>query len=323
MKKTLWGALAVTTLLLTGCGETEKTADQKPEATATITINNEGVTTHYKQAPEKAIAVNQHATEVMLALGLEDKMIGTAYLDNQIYKPLQKAYDQVPVLAKEYPTKEQVIATEADFVYAGWPSAFDAKAIATRQELAALGINTYIQSSSVKVAPTLDDVYRDIQQLAKIFRIDERGDKLVADINDDVQDITEELPATKKPLKVLIYDSGEKEIFTATQNFMNTLVTLAGGTNVFGDIKDNWATVSKEEAVDRQPEVIVIMDYGATTAEEKMAFLKKDPALSQTPAVQQQRFVILPLSAASEGVRVAEALEILAQGFYPEAFSND
>lgn len=320
MRKKLWSAFAVTALLLTGCGEAEKTTDPKPQAATTITIDNEGLITHYEQAPEKAISVNQHATEVMLALGLEDKMVGTAYLDNEIYKPLQHAYNKVPVLANEYPTKEQVIASEADFIYAGWPSAFEAKTIATRPDLTALGINTYIQSSSVKVDPTLEDVYTDIQQIAKIFRVDERADKLVAAINDDVQAITEELPAAKKPLKVLIYDSGEKEIFTATQNFMNTLVTLAGGENVFGDINDKWATVSKEEAVDRQPEVIVIMDYGATTAEEKIAFLKKDPALSQTPAVQQQRFVVLPLSAASEGVRVAEALTILAQGFYPEAF---
>ena len=77
---------------------------------------------------------------------------------------------------------------------------------------------------------------------------------------------------------------------------------------------------TKEDAVERSPEVIVITDYGSTTAEEKIRFLKNDPALSQTPAVQNERFVVIPLTAAAEGVRIAQALETLAQGFYPEAF---
>ncbi len=74
-----------------------------------LTIENEGMKIDYTEAPTRAISVNQHVTEVMLALGLEDSMIGTAYLDDEIYEPLQTAYDQVPVLAEQYPSKEQVI----------------------------------------------------------------------------------------------------------------------------------------------------------------------------------------------------------------------
>ena len=53
---------------------------------------------------------------------------------------------------------------------------------------------------------------------------------------------------------------------------------------------------------------------------KKNEFPKNDPALKETEAVVNGRFVILPLSAASEGVRAAEAIRILAQGFYPESF---
>lgn len=52
----------------------------------------------------------------MLALGLEDSMVGTAYLDDTIYEPLQEAYDKVPVLSDQYPTKEQVIDAEGGFL---------------------------------------------------------------------------------------------------------------------------------------------------------------------------------------------------------------
>lgn len=325
IKKRIWASLFLTaSLLLSACsGEETKTADAKDEQTEQtekIVIDNEGYVIEYEEAPKRAISLNQHVTEVMLALGLENSMVGTAFLDNEIYEPLQEAYDQVPVLAEQYPSKEQVISVEADFLYGGWESAFNEKNIATREELKELGINSYLQSSSVQVAPKLDDIYTDIRNIAKIFRVEDRGEALIDQMNQEVEGITAQLPEVKEPLDVLVYDSGETDVFTATQNFMNTLVTMAGGINVFGDVEGNWATVSKEDAVERQPEVIVVIDYGSTTAEQKIEFLKKDAALSQTPAVQNERFVILPLSAASEGVRVGEAIEILAKGFYPDAF---
>lgn len=317
-----WATVALTAaLFVAGCSEQQEQQTSKAQQSV-VTIDNEGVTTAYEQAPEKAITINQHVTEIMLALGLEDSMVGTAYLDDKIYAPLQQAYEQVPVLAETYPTKEQIIATEADFIYGGWASAFNEKNVASREELTSLGIDSYLQASSVKIAPSLDDVQQDILNIAAIFQVAERGEQMVAEMDADIAAIQQQLPQVEKPLDVFVFDSGDTEVMTATQNFMTTLITMAGGHNVFGDIEDNWATVSKEEVVNRTPQVIVIIDYGSTTVDQKKEFLKADPALSQLEAVQQERFVVLPLSAASEGVRVAEAVEILAQGFYPEVFQE-
>lgn len=319
----IWPAFFI--LLLTACGSNGEVKDaaaneDKTTSTEVVLIENEGMKQEYKEAPVKAISLNQHVTEIMLALGLEDSMVGTAYLDDEIYEPLQEAYEKVPVLAEQYPTKEQVIASGADFLYGGWSSAFDEKSIASREELLELGIHTYLQSSSAMIAPTPEDIYTDIRNIAKIFRVEERGETLISQMTSDIEKITSQLPEVKEELPVLVFDSGDTEVFTAAQNFMNELVTMAGGVNIFGDVEGNWTTVSKEDAVERAPEVIVVIDYGSTTAEEKINFLKADPALKTTPAVQNERFVILPLSAASEGVRVAEALEILAKGFYPGSF---
>lgn len=325
IRKNLWAPFALASALILGaCSDDEQrikqaTADSD-ETVQAVTIENEGMSITYNEAPKKAISINQHVTEVMLALGLEDSMVGTAYLDDQIYAPLQEAYDQVPVMAEQYPSKEQIISSEADFIYGGWASAFNEKNVMSREEMEQLGIGSYLQSSSVKVAPELQDIYTDIRNIAKIFRVEERGEILIEEMNADIEKITEKIPAVDKPIDVLVFDSGDKDVFTATQNFMNTLIKMAGANNIFGDIEKNWATVSKEDAVERNPEAIIVIDYGSTTAEEKINFLKNDPALSQTPAVQNEHFVVLPLSAASEGVRVAEALEIIAKGLYPDSF---
>ncbi|OBW55829.1 iron ABC transporter substrate-binding protein [Solibacillus silvestris] len=325
IRKNLWAPFALASALILGaCSDEEQSIKQatadSDETVQAVTIENEGMSITYEEAPQKAISINQHVTEVMLALGLEDSMVGTAYLDDQIYPPLQEAYDQVPVLAEQYPSKEQVILTEADFIYGGWASAFNEKNLMSREEMEQLGIGSYLQSSSVKVAPELEDIYTDIRNIAKIFRVEERGETLIEEMNANIEKIKEKVPTVDKPIDVLVFDSGDKDVFTATQNFMNTLVKMAGANNIFGDIEKNWATVSKEDAVERNPEAIIVIDYGSTKAEEKINFLKNDPALSQTPAVQNERFVVLPLSAASEGVRVAEALEIVVKGLYPDSF---
>ena len=329
MKK-IWLAIVASMLFILGACNNEKiepaTADspnnEQTEQQTVITIENNDTVQEYTEAPTRAISLNQHVTEIMLALGLEDSMVGTAYLDDEIYAPLQEKYKKVPVLAEQYPTKEQVINAEADFLYGGWKSAFSEKGVGTPEELAELGIHTYVQTSSTMTSPKLEDIFADIRNIAKIFRIEDKGEALIEQMTADVEAITEKLPQVETKLKVLVFDSGEQDVFTAAQNFMNELVTIAGGENIFNDVEGNWTTVSKEDAVDRQPDVIVVIDYGSTTAEQKIAFLKQDPALSTIPAVQNERFVILPLSAASEGVRVAEAIEILAKGFYPESFTN-
>ncbi len=327
--KTVWLVLAIAMLsILAACGNEEKQdatsqSEQVELAKAgasQVTIDNNAMTQVYAEAPKKAMSLNQHVTEIMLALGLEDSMVGTAYLDDAIYPPLQAAYEKVPVLAKQYPTKEQVIDAGADFLYAGWKSGFSEKGVGTPEELEALGIHTYLHTSSSIKNPKLEDIFGDIRNIAKIFHVEERGEKLIEQMTKDVEAIRTKLPQEEGTLRILVFDSGEKDVFTAAQNFMNELVTIAGGKNIFGDVESGWTTVSKEDVVERNPEVIVVIDYGSTTAEDKINFLKNDPGLKETEAVVNRRFVILPLSAASEGVRAAEAIRILAQGFYPESF---
>ena len=327
--KSMWLVLAIATLsILAACGNSE---EQKPATqseqldpaqagVAEVTIENNDTTQIYSEAPKKAISLNQHVTEIMLALGLEDSMVGTAYLDDEIYAPLKAAYDKVPVLAEQYPTKEQVIDAEADFLYAGWKSGFSEKGVGTPEELKALGIHTYLHTSSGITKPSLEDIFTDIRNIAKIFQVEVRGEALIEQMSKEVEDVQSKLPQGKEELRVLIFDSGKQDVTTAGQNFMNELVTVAGGKNIFGDVESGWTTVSKEDTVERNPEVIVVIDYGSTSAEEKINFLKNDPAIKETDAVINERFVILPLSAASEGVRAAEAIQILAQGFYPESF---
>ncbi len=82
-------------------------------------------------------------------------------------------------------------------------------------------------------------------------------------------------------MRVFVYDSGEEAPFTAGAYAMPTaLIEAAGGVNIMDDLEKSWAEVSWEPVVDRNPEVVVIVNYGDVTAEQKIAFMKENPAFA-------------------------------------------
>ncbi|GLW11642.1 hypothetical protein Misp01_67700 [Microtetraspora sp. NBRC 13810] len=95
-------------LLISGCGGTSEAV--APAASAPpgfpVTVADCGVSTTYERPPRRVVSLNQHATEVMLALGLEKSMVGTGYLDDRILPEYAPAYDRIKVLSAEYPSCE-------------------------------------------------------------------------------------------------------------------------------------------------------------------------------------------------------------------------
>ncbi len=328
MKGLAFGIMTAAMLLVSACGSTPTTqAPAKTEQTAApaaeskpVTLTNNGIEMTYPTAPERAVTLNQHVTEIMLALGLADKMVGTAYLDDEILPELKADYDKIPVLSDKYPTKEVLLAANPDFVYAGWKSGFGEKGVGSMQDLEKVGIKSYLQASSSMPGPTIDDVFADITNIGRIFRVEDKANDLINKMKSELDQTISKIGKVDEPLKVFVYDNGEDKPFTAANNYMTSLIKTAGGKNIFDDIQKGWAEVSWEQVVSRNPDVIIIVDYGDRTVEQKRNFLLTKKELADIPAIKNQRLMVLPLSAASEGVRAPIALKILAEGLYPDKF---
>ncbi|MFW5435883.1 ABC transporter substrate-binding protein [Paenibacillus apiarius] len=315
-------------VLMSACGSPEQ-PDAKRQAQAQqpatqvsesrpVELENMGEKLSFPDAPKRVVTLNQHATEVMLALGLEESIVGTAYLDDSILPAFKDKYDKIPVLADKYPSKEVFLSVSPDFAYAGWKSAFGEKALGSRADLADQGVLTYVQESSNKAAPTLEDVYQDILNIGRIFRVEDKAEAVVNDIRKKLEDIQAQIGSVSEPLNVFVFDSGEDKAFTAANTYLTSLIAKVGGKNIFDDIDKGWAEVSWEEVVNRDPDVIVIVDYGDTTAEQKQELLLNKAPLADVKAVKNKRFIVLPLSAAAEGIRAPIALQTIAAGLYPD-----
>lgn len=269
--------------------------------------------------PRRVITMNQGATEVVLALGAEKQMVGTAYLDDEVPAKWKAAYDSVEVLSKEYPDQETVLAAKPDFVYASYSGVFDKKYAGTPADLAQLGIGTYIspfgcgEDNKPLVDVSFDSVWDEIATVAQVLGVPDRAAAIKADQQDALATLADE--AVGAGQDVFWFDSGDKTAFAgAGEGGPQLILDAIGATNVFADLEGGWADVSWERVVDADPDVIVLPDAEWSTADDKIALLKKDPALRDLAAVRNERFVILPFSETTPGVRLADGARAVADG---------
>ena len=311
-------------LPLAACGASPEAGKPAPGAAAApgfpYTVTNCGVSTTYQAPPQRAVTMNQHATEVLLALGLEDRIVGSAYLDDAVLPAYRPAYDKIEVLAEEYPSKEVLLGADPDFVYGGYASAFDKAQGRDREGLGRTGINTRLSIEYCTEGPVgIDQLKTEITEVARTFGVPERGTRLIEEEQRRVDAVTARIKDKARPA-VFVYDSGEGSAYTSGGKGIGTeIISLAGGTNVFADLDDTFGDVAWEKVIERKSEVVLIYDYGGTTVEAKKQRLLNDPALAEVPAVKNKRFVVLPLSSAMLGVRVADAVESLGGQLHPDA----
>ncbi|WP_436319423.1 ABC transporter substrate-binding protein [Streptomyces zhihengii] len=324
--RTAGAVAALAAVLLTGCGAPGAARQDKPAPAAAdgfpLTVENCGVRTTYEAPPSRVVTIHQHPAELLLSLGLKDRMIGTAFPDSAVLPGLSEDYAAVPELSAKEPSFEKILDAEPDFVYGGYASAFAENDGRSREAFADAGIDTYLNREYCgKKKVSMQDVYDEIDTIGGLFGVRDRADALVADLRGRVRTATAEVDGERET-PVFVYDSGDKSAFTAGGRSLGTeIIRLAGGRNVFADLDDVFGDVSWEQVVARRPEVIAIYDYaGAGSVEQKKDFLLAQPALADVPAVRNKRFVVLPLTATLVGVRAPRAVEDLARDLHPLRF---
>ncbi|MDR0886190.1 MAG: ABC transporter substrate-binding protein [Clostridiales Family XIII bacterium] len=329
MKKKLVLVLALMlacSLVLNACAKSTTKEESKTKTAAStdaetdskypLEFDNYGRDITITQRPQKVLALGPNCTELLVALGLSDIIIGTS-LRNHSRGPLPEyatQYDKIPELNHSAATREATISSGADFIYGiDWEFGDSGLDI---DELETYGMTTYMNA-----ATTVEKQYQEIRDIGKIFGVEEKAEAFIADQKTRISAVQDKISGQSKP-NVLIYDSGNDGVFTCSgTNFESLLIDMAGGKNVFGNITEKaWVTVSYEEVLAREPDVIVIHDYDSPSVKEKIAEIKANDMLSQLECVKNERFVVIELESVLPGDRLAYSVEKLAKGFYPNLF---
>jgi iron complex transport system substrate-binding protein len=306
---------ATAALLLTGCAAGAPAETTTPTAVAgmdtsfPITVENCDTTVTVTSAPERILTIKSTTTELLLALGLGDRIVGSAFLDGPLPASLEEAGADLDVISDFVPGQEAVLGLAPDFVYGGWESNFSAEGVGERAGLAELGIGTYVSPAACKgdAMPdplTFDTVFAEINEAGALFGVPDAAATLVADQQSELAALR---PATGDTTALWYSSGAETPYVGAGIGAPQMILEAAGLTNIFADVQDSWTSAGWETVVAENPDVIVLVDATWNTAESKIAILKANAATAGLDAVQNDRFVVLPFAATEGGIRNVEA----------------
>lgn len=323
---------ALLALALSGCSAAASTAVGLPARTTTssapstgtaahtgaraATIDNCGTPVTVGTHPRRIVTIKSSATELLLALGLRKRIVGTAFLDGPIPQNLVGGAAP-PSISPFLPSQEAVLALKPDFIYGGWESNFAASGVGERASLAKLGIGTYVSPSACKEPSEMPDpltfgvVFREITEAGRVFGASRRAAHLVATQKAQLR----ALRPPARPVTALWYSSGSTTPYVgAGIGAPEMIMRAAGLTNIFANVHDTWSSVGWESVAAANPHVIVLVDASWSTAAKKRAQLENNPVTSSLDAVVHHRYIVLPFASTEAGVRnVAAAASVIAQ----------
>jgi len=287
------------------------------------------------KAPESVISVGQSTTEILYMLGLGDKVKGTALWINPVLPELAEIDKKVERLADNAPSFESVVAKKPQLVVTAYEWMIGPQgAVGTRQMFDDAKIPSWIMptecigkdnTQSMDGARTKmfdpNMLYQGISELAQIFDVSERGDKLIADLKSREKAAVAKAKALNLPADVsgvFWYSSADIEIdpyVAGAKGVPGWMLATLGIKNIVSS-QEEWPTVGWETIVKSKPTFIVAAEmnrrrFPADDIAVKRKFLSDDPLAKEMEAVKQNRILTIDANAMDPSVRAIFALEKL------------
>jgi iron complex transport system substrate-binding protein len=276
-------------------------------------VTNCGFALTVESPPERIVTIKSTSTELLLALGLEQRIIGQAFSDGPI--PAELGGAGIPIISDKVPSEEALLALEPDFVFGGWESNFTAEAAGDRAELLSLGIGSYVSPPACTgehqpAHLSYDDVFAAITEAGAVLGAVDAAAALVEQQRAELAAV----PQRTDGLTALWWSSGKDTPFVgAGIGAPQMVLERVGLTNIAAEVDASWAPFGWESVVAADPDVIVLIDASWNTAESKKQYLAANPATAALSAVQNERYLVLPFAAGEAGVRSVAAAKSLAE----------
>lgn len=274
---------------------------------------------NFEKTPERAVSMSQFTTEIMLKLGLCENMIGTAFLEEEIYPAVADDYYKIPILSEKWPSLEKILDVETDFI-TGWEVAFkkgvDSKLIVKNN------INIFIPQSTIDFNADLNTLFDDYLMFGKIFNKENEVKKYITSEKERLEKL-KTITIGKKEFTYFLYDSGTDKAFTVFEGFTPNLLKIINGKNVLSGkgVNKTWGETNWETVIEADPDYFIIVDYSVgireeTDSETKIKAIKSNPKLNQLKAVKNNKFIKVKLAEIVPGIRNIDFLEKVVKETY-------
>jgi iron complex transport system substrate-binding protein len=317
-------------IALSACGSDVADSADTGADTA-VTIENCGREITVDGVPEAVVGLSPTQTELLLRLGLADRIVGQAQTATApLSEDLAPLAADIPVISEDTPpSREALLDVEPDFVYSPTDYEFTAEqGFASLEQLADAGVAAYTATGGCpdrRMAGTVDDLFTDLENLGLIFDVEDEAAALAAEAQATLDDVASRITGLEKPTVAQVYVEGDA-LTAIGAGIEYDMIARAGGENVFGPEDPEFASffaaqINPEALAEADPEVIVFAAADADHEQATREYLTR--TLPEVSAVANDRIVVLSGSDVYPGsLSNIDAVRAIAEGLYPEAFQG-
>lgn len=329
----------VTALTLVGCGSDvspQDDAQDNPRGAAggaadgyPVTLTNCGREVVVDRAPERVVGMMPSQTELLVRMGLADRLVGQAQTSTyDLPETLAAEVADVPEISTDTPpAREDLLEVRPDVVVAPTTYEFTAEqGFATIEQLEQSGAVAYVATGGCferRASAEVDDLLVDIENLGRIHGVDDAADRLVEETEARLAAVDEAVSGAEKPTVAQLYVEGSS-ISAIGAGVEYDIIRRAGGDNLFSPDEKLFeeffaATITPEEVAARNPDVIVFSVTDAAQERQVRDYLRR--TFPDVTAVAQDRLVAIPAADLFPGaLGNVTAVETIAEELYPERF---
>lgn len=263
------------------------------------------ITQHY---PKRIIAIGGSITEIVYALGAEDRLVA---VDSTSLYPIEALQRFPSVGYMRALSAEPVLSMAPDLILAiddaGPPQVLD--------QLRGAGARVL----TIPDDPSMQGVFEKIRTIAGVMGLHQQGEDLIAEIDQDYQVVSTLLSRVKTRPKVLFLLSiGQSAPLAAgMETSAHSMITLAGGYNIMSQV-NGYKAITPEAIIAAAPEIVVVPQrtFDRYGSREKLFAL---PELATTPAAREDKLLVFDgLYLIGFGPRTVTAIRELATQFHPD-----
>ena len=258
--------------------------------------------------------------QILFAVGAGDKVVGVTTYDDYPYNFSAWVAAGNITIDGGYgtPSMEAIASLRPDLVLTD--------NINDGQNLASLRADGY---NVIVLNPTnLTGIYHDISLVGEATGYKTQAAAVVQNITNTINSIDTKISnAHLAPMKVFYEVWGPPEgsfMTSGSTTWINSVITAAGGVNIFADQTQQYPTVSSETIVSLNPDAIFLpTEMGTAPFYGSLAQLEATPGWNTISAVQNNRvYVINGDLFAEAGPRVADCVYAVASDLYPQLFNS-
>lgn len=304
--------------------------DQSPSARPTssgqpVTLTNCGASLSFAQPPSRVVSTYPAMTELMIALGLTDKLAGQ--INTNLSPPLPEfagEYAKVRVLAEAEPSVEVLLSARPDLILADGPYHFDGKRLPTIEDLAKRKIPVYVNQQfceGKKLEGKVTQAFTEIENLGKIFGVSDQATQLAGQAKGRLDAVKAKLSGVQ-PVRTALVTVFDKALYVDAGGLYTDVLQTAGGENLTQQSElpkgEYYGQISAEVVAKKNPDAIVFTYLDDASRKDSEAFLRT--AFTNTTAVKSGRMIATAEATFSGALRSFPGLEQLAKDLHPDAF---